>query len=150
MANVNITIHRVPVNRLLYAPGGDVHDLVDRTTTIVEAETIAEAPIMTGAMVNSIRKEIDIRPGRAVVGRVLSNDEAALWVNQGTGIFGPQRTRITPRTSRFLRWPDRRGGSGFVYRRSVAGQPPNDFFWRGLSRGTALSLQEWTLVRYIE
>lgn len=149
MANVKITIHRVPVFELLYAPTGDVHNLVERTTNAVHIAVLRETPVMTGAMVGTISQDIRVAPGRSVRGIVESDDEAALWVQQGTGLFGPQHRRITPRRSPVLRWPDRRRGSGFVYAESVAGQDANPFMWRGLRRGTQLGPQRWTLNRLI-
>lgn len=149
MANVKITIRRVPVFELLYAPTGDVHNLVERTTNAVHIAVLREAPVMTGAMIATLNKDIRVAPGRSVRGIVESDDEAALWVQQGTGLFGPQHRPIVPRRSRVLRWPDRRRGSGFVYAKSVAGQEPNPFMWRGLRRGTSLGSQRWTLNRLI-
>lgn len=149
MANVKITIHRIPIFELLYAPTGDVHNLVERTTNAVHIATLRETPVMTGAMLGTLSQDIRVAPGRSVRGIVESDDEAALWVQQGTGLFGPQRRPIVPRRSRVLRWPDRRSGSGFVYAESVAGQEPNPFMWRGLRRGTSLGPQRWTLNRLI-
>lgn len=149
MANVKITINRAGVFELLYAPTGDIHNLVERTTNLVHIAVLREAPVMTGAMLATIGRDIRVAPGRSVTGVVDSNDDAALWVQQGTGVYGPTGQRIVPRRSRVLRWPDRRGGQGFVYRDSVAGQEANPFMWRGLRRGTAVGLQTWTLDRLI-
>lgn len=155
MANVKITIHRVPIFELLYSPSGDVHNLVEQTTNMVQIATLRETPVMTGAMLRTIGDEIRVAPGRSVRGVVYSTDEAALWVQQGTGVHGPLATPIVPTRSRALRWPNRNPGRGrrgdgpFVYRSSVAGQPANPFMWRGLVRGTALGRQRWTLNRLI-
>lgn len=159
MADVNIRLHHVPINELLYSPSGDVYGLVNRTTQAVEAEVVIACPIgggdrglgpgQAGDMVRSIGSDVDVTPGQSVTGRVYSTDEAALWVNQGTGIYGPLGRPIRPRGPRPLRWPDRRGGSGFVSKWSVRGQEANDFFWRGLRSGTGLSFQQWRLRRYI-
>jgi hypothetical protein len=155
MANVKITIHRVPIFELLYSPSGDVHNLVEQTTNMVQIATLREAPVMTGAMLRTIGDEIRVAPGRSVRGVVYSTDEAALWVQQGTGVHGPLAKPIVPTKSRALRWPNRNPGRGrrgdgpFVYRDSVAGQPANPFMWRGLVRGTAVGRQRWTLNRLI-
>ena len=157
MANVKITIHRVPIFELLYSPSGDVHNLVEQTTNMVQIATLRETPVMTGAMLRTIGDEIRVAPGRSVRGVVYSTDEAALWVQQGTGIHGPTGTPIVPTRSRALRWPNRhpgrsrnpQGDGPFVFRSSVAGQTANPFMWRGLVRGTAASRQRWTLNRLI-
>lgn len=160
MVVVNIDLHHRPINQLLYGPGGGVHNLIERTTAAVETSVTAECPIgmgdrglgpgHSGDMRRSIGSDIDVHPGRAVVGRVYSTDEAALWVNEGTGVYGPRGTPLrSRRPGGRLRWPDRRGAPGYVYRSSVRGQVANDFFWRGLRWGTSLSFQEWRLKRYI-
>lgn len=155
MANVKIRIHRVPVFELLYAPTGDVHNLVERTTNAVHIAILRETPVMTGAMVGTISQDIRVAPGRSVRGIVESDDKAALWVQQGTGIYGPGATPIIPSDSQVLRFPNRNPGRGrrgegaFVYRASVDGQPANPFMWRGLRRGTRLGGQRWTLNQLI-
>jgi hypothetical protein len=152
MANVKITLHRVPIYELLYAPSGAVHNLVERTTNAVHIAVLRECPVMDGHMVASISRDIRVAPGSSVRGIVGSNDEAALWVQQGTGVYGPQRRPIvsTRQPHGRMRFPDRRAGrGGVVYARAVAGQPANPFMWRGLVRGTAFGAQRWTLNRLI-
>lgn len=149
MANVKITMHRLPLFQLLYAPSGPVHGFVERTTTLVHVAVLRETPVMTGAMVASIGQDMRVAPGRSVRGVVSSSDEAALWVQQGTGVHGPSGQRIRATRSRVMRWPDRRGGSGFVFRDSIAGQDANPFMWRGLVRGTRASGHRWTLNRFV-
>jgi hypothetical protein len=151
MAAVKITIHRLPVFELLYAPSGDVHNLVEQTTNRVQIATLRECPVMDGDMVASIGDDVRPAPGRSVTGVVFATDEAAMWVQQGTGIHGPQHRPITStRPGGRMRFPDRRaGGRRFVYARSVAGQPANPFMWRGLVRGTAFGRQRWTLNRLV-
>jgi len=151
MANVKIRIHRVPIFELLYAPTGEVHNLVERTTNRVQIATLRECPVMDGDMVASIRDDVRAAPPRSVRGVVFSNDEAALWVQQGTGIYGPMASPIvSTRPGGYMRWPDRRpGATGFFYAKAVAGQPANPFMWRGLVRGTAVGAQRWTLNRHI-
>lgn len=157
---VDIDLHHGRISQLLYGSGGGVRNLIDSTTAVVEAGVTAECPVgggdrglgpgIAGDMKRSIGSEVDVQPGRAVVGRVYSTDEAALWVNQGTGVYGPLGVPLrSRRPGGRLRWPDRRGGPGYVYRTSVRGQMANDFFWRGLREATALSFQEWRLKRHI-
>jgi hypothetical protein len=52
----------------------------------------------------------------------------SLWVDQGTGIFGPVGTRIYPRTAKVLafHWTNR--GGGLFFFRSVRGTPAQRFF----------------------
>lgn len=56
---------------------------------------------------------------------IISNDKEYLpWVNDGTGIYGPRRQRITPKTAKFLHfhWKGREW-----YLKSVRGQRPQKF-----------------------
>ena len=56
---------------------------------------------------------------------IISNDKEYLpWVNDGTGIYGPRRQRITPKTANFLHfhWRGREW-----YLKSVRGQRPQRF-----------------------
>lgn len=56
---------------------------------------------------------------------IISNDTEYLpWVNDGTGIYGPRRQRITPKTANFLHfhWRGREW-----YLKSVRGQRPQRF-----------------------
>ena len=56
---------------------------------------------------------------------IISNDTEYLpWVNDGTGIYGPRRQRITPKTAKFLHfhWKGREW-----YLKSVRGQRPQKF-----------------------
>lgn len=56
---------------------------------------------------------------------IISNDTEYLpWVNDGTGIYGPRRQRITPKTAKFLHfhWRGREW-----YLKSVRGQRPQRF-----------------------
>jgi hypothetical protein len=54
-----------------------------------------------------------------------------IYVQRGTGVFGPKRRRITPKRAKFLRFKPK-GGNAYIYRRSVAGMKPNPFLTRGL------------------
>lgn len=103
---------------------------------------------MTGAMLGTIGKDIRVAPGRSVTGIVESDDEAALWVQQGTGFYGPRATPIVPTRRQVLRFRGKRDGA-LLFRESVDGQPANPFMWRGLRRGTLFGIQSWTLNRMI-
>lgn len=50
----------------------------------------------------------------------------ARFVHDGTGLFGPKKRRITPRTKKALRFKPK-GSARFVVRRSVAGMVANPF-----------------------
>lgn len=88
-------------------------------------------------------RRIDTGRGRASIGttqifrdgipgaRVGTTVYYMLYVQTGTGVFGPKRRRIYPKQARFLRFKPK-GSNRYVYARSVAGMKPNPFLTRGL------------------
>jgi HK97 gp10 family phage protein len=93
-----------------------------RAAAAVEARAVEEAPVVRSHLVNSIRKYIQNR--RAVITPVA---RYALYVHQGTGIYGPHKTRIVPTTKKALAFQI---GGKWIIRRSVKGQKPNPFMKR--------------------
>jgi len=141
-----IDINMTEANRLLNLPSGAVTRLVVETGRDVLRAVRSETPVMDGDMRALNAMVLRVRPFRHVMARIVNTDEAAYWVQTGTGIYGRRGRPIRPRQSRVLRFPDREAGSGFVYRRSVAGQRPNPFMLRGLIRGTSSGQQRWTIL----
>lgn len=78
------------------------------------------APVDTGTLRRSVTHTIT-GSGVGSVARVGSNLEYALWVETGTGVFGPKGKPIEPRTARYLRFPANKG-RGFIYARRVSGR----------------------------
>ena len=93
-----------------------------RAAGAVEAKAAEEAPKVSGNLADSIRKYIQNR--RAVITPVA---RYALYVHQGTGIYGPHKKRIVPTTKKALAFQI---GGKWIYRRSVKGQKPNPFMKR--------------------
>lgn len=56
-----------------------------------------------------------------------SDHELALWLENGTGVYGPHHSPIVPTSSTVLVFPSRRGGKGFVFAKSVRGQKAKPF-----------------------
>jgi hypothetical protein len=146
----NIDINMIEANRLLNSPQGEVADLVVQTSRRVRAMCVRETPVQDGDMVRSYGFSLRVRPFRYVMGRVTNSDEAALWVQTGTGIYGRRGAPITPRRARgangrapTLRFIGKRDGA-LLYRHSVKGQPANPFMFRGLLEGT-VGRQVWTI-----
>jgi hypothetical protein len=124
-------------NQLHGEHGGVVRSLLQRGLR-VQAAAVRKAPAHTGRLRGSIG--LATRPrvvdGTNTFGVVVgTNLEYAKWIIQGTGIYGPLRTPITPKNGTFLvfqatkldrrRRSDRSGRR--VYARSVKGQRPNNF-----------------------
>lgn len=138
-----IDINMAEANRLLNSPQGEVSALVVRTGQRVKRRCESECPVETGAMRRSHAMLLRVRPFRHVMARVINTDEAALWVQVGTGVYGPRRRPITPKRASVLRFRGKRDGQ-LLYRSSVAGQPGNPFMLRGLVEGT-VGRQVWTI-----
>jgi hypothetical protein len=56
----------------------------------------------------------------------------ALLVHNGTGLFGPKKRKITPKTKKALRFKPK-GSARVIYARSVKGMEPNPFLKDALS-----------------
>jgi len=95
-------------------------------------------PVDQGQLRASLTMEVISRDGDPVV-RVGTNVKHAIWVHEGTGIYGPRKTPITPKRARLLRWPVKnQSGSGrrrfrggatqqYAYAKSVKGVRPRPF-----------------------
>lgn len=67
-----------------------------------------------------IRTEVRRAGPNKLTGRLYTVANIPYWLSRGTGIYGPHRQRITPRTAKVLRWQDRATGR-VIYARSVKG-----------------------------
>ena len=119
----------------------EVHDGfrngVFRAVQLVRTYVKEESPKVTGNLSDSIFVVME-EFGSVFTGRVIVNPKSAdgkpyaLFVAEGTGIFGPTGNRIYPKSASALRWISE--GGGLMIRKSVAGQKPNPFHERGLAR----------------
>lgn len=146
-----ITIHMDTVHEILNVR--QVPELVYATGRAVHARAVAYTPRETGAMAASNRLDVDVAEFRRVVARIYNTDEAAWWVNRGTGIYSRDGSGgpIRPKRSKYLRFPDR-DGPGWVYARSVLGQPAQEFLWKALRDsvfGGGPQFQLWTLTKRV-
>lgn len=144
MRVTRIDINMAEANRLLNSPQGEVSSLVVLTSQRVRAMCVQQTPVQDGDMKASYGFALRVRPYRYVMGRVMNFDEAALWVQTGTGIYGRRGRPIrSTRPGGRLRFEGKRDGE-LLYRRSVRGQPANPFMLRGLIRGTS-GRQRWVI-----
>lgn len=79
----------------------------------------------TGRLRSSIQTRA-IKRGKAQGARVGSGVKYALYVHEGTGIYGPRGVPITPKTKKFLRFKPK-GLRTYVYARSVKGMRGNPY-----------------------
>lgn len=84
----------------------------------------------TGLLRSSIA--VQLRTGPDISVRIGTNVYYALWIHEGTGIYGPRHAPIFPKTARYLRFKPK-GADHYIYRRSVKGIKPNPFLVEALS-----------------
>lgn len=120
-----LTSPRGPVARDLYRRGIRVQNAAKRN--------LQRPPkrVDTGTLRSSIHVELVMINGAPAV-RVGSNLRYAIFVHEGTGIYGPRHRRIVPTHARFLRF-HLKGERSYTYVRSTAGMRGNPFLARALS-----------------
>lgn len=131
---VRVDLHHAQIRNFLYSPSGPIVRGVRRWAQEVRQVAIVNAPKDTGQLAASSVVEMNTHPG-FVVGVISFRARHAIWVHEGTGIYGPRGRPITARGRGMLRFPNRRGAVGsrggqprpYVYVRSVRGQPGQPF-----------------------
>jgi len=137
MSRVEIEIDEAAVDRLLRSPEGDVGQAVRRVVVAARNVAVAKAPVDNGPLRGSLRTEFEYG-SRYVRGWVYSNLEYALYVHEGTGIYGPKGRPIKPKRGQYLVFEARNarrtpGGRGnLVFARQVRGQRPQRFLLEAL------------------
>ena len=122
-------LDRRALNELLSTPSGPVARDLFRRGKNVEAEAkknLQRTPrrVDTGRLRSSINTQLFSLGGKLVV-RVGTNVEYALFVHEGTGLYGPKGAYIYPKTAKFLAWKTRKGVR--VYAMKTRGMRPNPF-----------------------
>lgn len=122
-------VNREELRHRLFAPSGPVEMNLYRRGIRVQtrARQILRSAgrIDTGRLVNSVTVEIDRRAGLPII-RVGTNVEYARYIHDGTGIYGPKGTPITPKRSQFLVFTPK-GSTDVVFARQVRGIRPTPF-----------------------
>ncbi len=90
-------------------------------------ETIRSLPISSSAFSFSLEQSGRIRLYMPLVRK---KDQQILWVDRGTGIYGPTRRVITPTSSRFLYFEI---GGQLIRTRSIKGQKGQRFISSALA-----------------
>lgn len=133
---VDVELNEAEIRRLMSAEGDvgrAVRKVADRTVSYARSA----APVDQGTLRGSIHAEVSYsdRQVRAVVS---ADADYALYVHEGTGVYGPRGRPIRPKRAQFLVFPSRRGGGrgGLVFAREVQGQRPNPFLLEALRRAS--------------
>lgn len=88
----------------------------------IESRAIKNAPVRTSNLANSGTSNVN---ADGTVGTVAFTAPYAGYVHQGTGLYGPRKTKIKPKNKKALYWP---GAAHPV--RAVKGMKPNPFLVR--------------------
>jgi len=91
-------------------------------------DIIADLNIRKGDDRFAINAVFDGKEGTIELHLVTNEDDESdliSWVNDGTGIYGPYGTKITPKNRKYLSWVDENGVRHFAT--SVKGQKPQRF-----------------------
>lgn len=137
MSRVEITLDDAAIDRLLRSPDGDVGREVRRVVVATRNVAVAMAPVDDGPLRASLRTKFEYG-SRTVKGWVYSDLEYALYVHEGTGIYGPKGSPIKPKRGQFLVFEARnarttpRGRGNLVFARQVRGQRPQRFLLNAL------------------
>jgi len=94
----------------------------------------------TGTLQRSVLAEIDPDGMSATVSVA---EKYGIFIEQGTGIFGPLGTPIVPKRARVLAW---KGSGGMVFARSVKGIKAKPFFVPGYEASISYIDNQFTIV----
>ena len=129
------------VQQLLTGTNGAVYRDMLRRGLLVEtkAKTNLQSDpsrVDTGRLRGSIRARMITLDG-VPTARVGTNVEYALFVHDGTGIYGPRGQYIVPVNKSVLRWKTKGMGkssaNGYTYAKKSSGMRPNPFLKNALS-----------------
>lgn len=130
--SVRVDVHQAQMEAGMRAGGlRFMNRYAERVTT--RARVLA--PVDTGRLRQSIGWRLQLGRHR-VTGVIEARASYAVYVHEGTGIYGPSGSPIRPKSGKFLVFPARRGssrgGRRLIFAREVKGQRANPFLVRAL------------------
>jgi hypothetical protein len=110
----------------------DIRRFTARLAEKIELACKLRAPVGdSGRLVRTIAKRPVTVRGRHARVRIVARAPYSLYVEAGTGIYGPTGRRIYPKRSKVLVFRPS-GSARFVFAKSVRGQPGQHFMRDGL------------------
>lgn len=132
MANVVLTMHHGAIQTLLRSPTGPVHrkvsSIVRKTDAIATATVKVDEGRLKNSRVSGVRDE-----ATRLVGYIEYTVDYALFVHEGTGIYGPRGRPIKPKRGEFLVF---RINGQLVYARQVKGSRPDPWLVNALKKAS--------------
>lgn len=134
MKHVTHQLNQAEINRILTSPSGPVAKALLIRGYRIQAQArknlggSASGPkrVDTGKLRASISVQLKQKNSRTLYIRVGTNVEYAIWVHDGTGIYGPLHRPIKPVSHRYLRFKPK-GSARYVYAKQIKGMRPNPF-----------------------
>lgn len=128
-AHVRVISNKRALDAIIRSSSGAVAKDLLRRGKKVEAKAkinLQRAPrrVDTGHLRSSIHTTL-LTLNNAPAVRVGTNVFYAIFVHNGTGIYGPRGATIKPRSAKFLSWKSKSGKR--IYAREVKGMKPNPF-----------------------
>ena len=131
---VTHVLNHAQITRILTSPTGPVaKDLLVRGYRVqararknLDGGLSGPKRIDTGKLRASISVQLKRKSTNILVVHIGTNVEYALWVHDGTGLYGPMHRPIRPKTKRYLRFKPK-NSSTFIYAKLVKGMRPNHF-----------------------
>ena len=131
MGKVDVTFNGAALaSQLVAASSRDLRVRANRVLNVARAK----CPVDEGRLRASIHVEFGTGKGGSPVARIGSNLPYAIFVHEGTGIYGPKGAMIRARKGRFMVWP-RVNNSG-VGRRQFKGGATEKFVFAKQTRGS--------------
>ncbi len=130
---IRVEVNEAALRAILASPAGPTFRHID--DLCVEVETVAKrkCPRDEGRLAASISHYTRVE-GTRVIGTIGSDADYAVYVHEGTGLYGPRKQRIVPISSKVLVFEPSgakatlpKGRRGIVFARSVRGQKPQPF-----------------------
>jgi len=95
-----------------------IKNFTDGLAIDLRNELVTKAPVDTGLLKNTIRVEINDNVIELIM------PEYAIYLEYGTGIYGPLKRPITPKTAKALKF---KIGGKTVFAKSIKGMTPQPF-----------------------
>ena len=128
--SIRFDIDEAAVQRMLTSRGGLVGRRVEEVTERVATAVQVRAPVREGHLKASVRTAYSSTAGE-VVGYVYSDLDYSVYVQRGTGLYGPRGQPIRGRPILVFEV-----GGRTVFAREVKGQHSNPFMIEGLRAGS--------------
>lgn len=118
MSTAEVRVNDAVIQKMLRSPKGQVARGILKIGKKVERKAKRLVPVDHGVLRNSINTELIIR--RGPVARIGTKTKYALYVHEGTGLYGPKHMLIRPKHGKVMVFTSRKT-KGLVFAQSTKG-----------------------------